>query len=51
MLEWSMKLWWVHNEAMIALLMAYKVNKDEALLNKFEEISRYCEDHVSINRF
>ena len=45
-IEWSMKLWWPHNEAMIALLMAYEQTKDEDLLEKFAKTYDYCMEHV-----
>eukprot|EP00051_Salpingoeca_urceolata_P001249 m.39564 g.39564 ORF g.39564 m.39564 type:complete len:1241 (+) comp11285_c0_seq1:36-3758(+) len=44
-LEWPMKLWWPHNEAMVATLLAYKVTKDEAWWEKFEKVARWTMDH------
>jgi N-acylglucosamine 2-epimerase len=42
-LEWSMKLWWPHCEAMVALLWAYKLTKDEQYLGRFTQASsRAC---------
>lgn len=46
-LEWDMKLWWPHNEAMIALLMAYIERRDADLLEKFSTVFNYCYSHVS----
>lgn len=46
-LEWDMKLWWPHNEAMIAFLMAYKVTQDEKFLVSFGQIFDYSYSHVS----
>ena len=46
-LEWSMKLWWPHNEALIALLMAYTETGNELLLERFEEVFDYSFSHVS----
>ena len=46
-LEWSMKLWWPHNEALIALLMAYTETGNELLLERFEEVFDYSFTHVS----
>lgn len=40
-LEWNMKLWWVHSEALIALLMAYEKTKDETLLQRFDQCFNY----------
>ena len=33
-LEWDMKLWWPHNEMLIAFLMAYKMTNKEEYLEK-----------------
>ena len=44
-LEWDMKLFWVHCEAMIALVYAYGYTGDEGYLQQFESIFQYCEDH------
>lgn len=44
-LEWDMKLWWVHNEALIALLMAYGLTGEESYWVRFEEIHEYVFSH------
>ncbi|XP_067683383.1 N-acylglucosamine 2-epimerase-like isoform X2 [Haliotis asinina] len=44
-LEWDMKLWWPHNEAMIAFLMAYKATRDEEHLHKFQRVFKYSYSH------
>lgn len=36
-----MKLWWPHNEAMIATLMAYEATGDETWWQRFEMVSRH----------
>lgn len=41
-LEWNMKLWWTHNECMIAFLMAYQETRDIKMLEKFETVFDYC---------
>ena len=41
-LEHDMKLWWVHNEALIALLAAYKLTKEEKYFEWFKVIHEYC---------
>ena len=48
-LEWSMKLWWVHSEAMISLLMAYQLTGDEMIWGRFCEVLDYTLKHVSIH--
>ncbi|KAK3739777.1 hypothetical protein RRG08_028216 [Elysia crispata] len=45
-LEWDMKMWWPHNEAMIAFLMAYKHTGEKDYLNNFAQVLEY-----SLNRF
>jgi N-acylglucosamine 2-epimerase len=37
-LEWDMKLWWPHNEAIYATLLAYYLTKKEEYLKWFEKI-------------
>ena len=34
-LEWNMKLWWPHCEAMVAYSLLYRHTKNEKYLNKF----------------
>jgi hypothetical protein len=36
-----MKLWWVHNEAMVACAMAYDVTRDPAWWKRFEQVRRF----------
>ncbi|XP_022081272.1 N-acylglucosamine 2-epimerase-like [Acanthaster planci] len=40
-LEWNMKLWWPHCEALIASLMAYQQTKEERFLEMFEKVFDY----------
>ena len=40
--EHDMKLWWPHNEALIASLMIYKETKNKKYLGIFEQILNYC---------
>lgn len=40
-LEWAMKLWWPHSEAMIAFLMGYSDSGDPALLQLFYQVAEY----------
>jgi len=47
-LEWNMKLWWPHAEALVAFLMAYKETKDESFLEKFDLVFQYTLSHVSV---
>ncbi|MBQ4266813.1 MAG: AGE family epimerase/isomerase, partial [Clostridia bacterium] len=40
--EHDMKLWWPHNEALIASLMIYKETNNKKYLGIFEQILNYC---------
>ena len=44
-LQWDMKLWWPHCEALIACLYAYRLTKDEYFLHKYKEIDKYTWEH------
>lgn len=44
-LEWDMKLWWVHNEALISTLTAFKLTGEERYWNWFEKVHAYAFDH------
>ncbi|XP_053705391.1 N-acylglucosamine 2-epimerase [Synchiropus splendidus] len=46
-LEWSMKLWWPHCEALIAFLMVYRQNKNPQALDKFLQVYDYTFRHFS----
>jgi len=40
-LEWSMKLWWPHCEALVAFIMAYQETGDDRYFRKFERLTEY----------
>ena len=40
-LQWDMKLWWPHNEAILATLYAYRLIGDEYFLKWFQKIDEY----------
>ncbi|MFA6736762.1 MAG: AGE family epimerase/isomerase [Saccharofermentanales bacterium] len=44
-LEWDMKLWWVHNEALIATLYAYQLTGNTKYWEWFEKIHAYTFAH------
>ncbi|XP_059106571.1 N-acylglucosamine 2-epimerase isoform X1 [Peromyscus eremicus] len=44
-LEWDMKLWWPHCEAMIAFLMGYSDSGDPTLLKIFNQVAEYTFCH------
>ncbi|KAM9785923.1 N-acylglucosamine 2-epimerase [Neosynchiropus ocellatus] len=46
-LEWSMKLWWPHCEALIAFLMVYRHHKSPQVLDKFLQVYDYTFSHFS----
>ncbi|XP_068780309.1 N-acylglucosamine 2-epimerase isoform X3 [Struthio camelus] len=43
-LEWSMKLWWPHAEAMVALLAAYAHDRRPERLEAFQRVADYTFD-------
>ncbi len=49
--EHDMKLWWPHNEAMIASLMLYKVFGDVKYKDWFEKITEYAFSHFSDSEY
>lgn len=44
-LEWSMKLWWPHCEALYATLLAYRTSGDPHYMAHHERIFEYCRAH------
>ena len=44
-LQWDMKLWWPHCEALIATLVAYRLTGDEWFLQKFREMDEWTWAH------
>ncbi len=46
-LEWDQKLWWVHLEAIIAMLKGYKHTKDERCWQWFERLHDYSWQHFA----
>jgi len=45
--EHDMKLWWPHNEILIASMMLYRDTGDEKYLNWFYKTLDYCKDHFA----
>ncbi len=45
--EHDMKLWWPHNEILIASLMAYRDTKDSYYLDNFKKTLDYCKEYFS----
>lgn len=41
-LEWDMKLWWPHNEMLIAFLKAYAITGEEKYLDKYKLVHDYA---------
>jgi len=44
-LQWDMKLWWVHNEALLAALHAYRASGDAVFLDWFRRLDDYTWSH------
>ncbi len=45
--EHDMKLWWPHNEALIASLMIYRDTGDEKYLDVFYKLLEYCQTYFA----
>ena len=50
-LEWDMKLWWVHNEVLIASLTAYSLTGDEKYWERFKTVHDYIFSHFSDSEY
>ena len=50
-LEWDMKLWWPHNEMLIAFLMAYKHTHNQKYLDKYQLVHDYTFSHFKDNKY
>ena len=46
-----MKLWWPHNEILIASMMIYRDTGDEKYLNYFYQTLDYCKEHFADPEF
>lgn len=44
-LQWDMKLWWPHNEAILATLFAYRLTRGSYFLDKFLEMDKWAWEH------
>ncbi len=49
--EHDMKLWWPHNEIVIASLMAYRDTKDEYFFECFKKAFDYCIEYFSDRKY
>lgn len=49
--EHDMKLWWPHNEIVIASLMAYRDTKDEYFFECFRKAFDYCIEYFSDRKY
>jgi N-acylglucosamine 2-epimerase len=50
-LQWNMKLWWPHNEAVIAALYAYRLTGKKKFLDIFENIDEWSWEHFRDNKY
>ncbi|MBW7892538.1 MAG: AGE family epimerase/isomerase [Chitinophagaceae bacterium] len=50
-LEWDQKLWWVHIEAMIAMLKGYQHTGNENCLQWFEKLHDYTWNHFTDSEY
>ena len=44
-LEWDMKLWWPHAEALYALLLAFHISRDQKYARWFEQMHKWTFQH------
>ena len=44
-LQWDMKLWWVHNEAILAALFAYRATGNTTFLEWFKRLDEWTWQH------
>lgn len=49
--EHDMKLWWPHNEIMIASMMAYRDTEDMKYLTWFDKTVTYCKEHFTDEKY
>ena len=50
-LEWDMKLWWPHNEAIYATLLAYSLTGEKKYVDWFDKLHRWSEKHFPDREF
>lgn len=50
-LEWSMKLWWPHTEALYALLLAYSITNNKKYWKQFEKIHQWAFHHFQDKKY
>ena len=50
-LEWSMKLWWSHTEALYALVLAWSLTKDIKYWKQFEKIHEWTFSHFQDKKY
>jgi N-acylglucosamine 2-epimerase len=50
-LTWDMKLWWVHCEALVATLMAFRMTRDEDFWTWFTKIDEWAWAHFPDHEF
>jgi N-acylglucosamine 2-epimerase len=50
-LQWDMKLWWPHCEALIASLYAYRLSGDKYFLDRYYEMDKYTWEHFKDAEF
>lgn len=46
-LEWDMKLWWPHCEAMVAFLLLYSMEREQSDWDRFIQVKEYAFSHFS----
>ncbi len=50
-LEWDQKLWWVHLETLVALLMGFNLTGRQECLEWFQKVHNYTWDHFADSKY
>ena len=50
-LEWPMKLWWPHCEAMVAFAMAFEATREARYWKRYEQVADYSFSHFADKEF
>ena len=50
-LEWDMKLWWPHTEALYATLLAHRISGDKRYEDWFDKLHEYSFSHFADNKY
>src|SRR5206468_1162683 len=49
--EWKTRMWWVHNEALVALVMLFDESRDSGDLDLFQNLTGYTFEYFPDHQF